>query len=48
MQRLLDGKGYRMIEQKDDIEEEDDQIIESLLDTNKRQPTPFPIQGKEM
>ena len=48
MQRLLDGKGYRINEKKDDREEEDDQTIKSLLDTNIRQPTPFPIQGKEM
>ena len=48
MQRLLNGKGFRMIEKKDNIEQEDDEIIESLLDTKLRQHTPFPIQGGEM
>ena len=48
MQRLLDGKGYRINEKKDDREEEDDQTIKSLLDTNIRRPTPFPTQGKRM
>ena len=44
MQRLFSGKGYTGKEKEDDQEEEDNQIIKSLLDTNVRKPTPFPSQ----
>ena len=48
MQRLLNGKGYRVKEKKDDQEEEDDRPIRSFLETNIRRSTPFPTQGNGM
>ena len=41
MQRLSGGKGYREKEKEDNQEEEDNQIMQTLLDINGRRPRDF-------